>query len=364
MKFLLVSPFTSISGSAIRFWNIAQQLHERGHKVIYVERRPRGAPRPMLDGVTYLTTRVRRNLYLDILVSLVYNLTVLLRNLDCSVYYALKPAPNNCIPALLAKLLGKRIFLDIDDLDYGYLPNGLRQRVSRFFFEYFPHHFALVTCHTEKLKAHIIKYLNVKENKVFFLAQGLSGVFEQYRLEEKPGDVKKSIVYLATLGITSDLDDLLPMFVAVCEQHPNLRIKIIGDGVRREYFEDKMTQLGIARNVLFLGRIEHGLIPAVLADTWIGLNYMRPSYVNQCRAVLKIREYLAVGLQVVCNDCGDASLFREHAFVEPDIAHMESRINEILTQGPQVNVEGRRFLEEHFTRGRIVDGFLGRIEVR
>ncbi len=53
-KFLLVSPFTSVSGSAVRFWNIAQNLQNRGYDVVYVERRPKDAPAPPLENIRHL----------------------------------------------------------------------------------------------------------------------------------------------------------------------------------------------------------------------------------------------------------------------------------------------------------------------
>ncbi|MBD3391342.1 MAG: glycosyltransferase [Chitinivibrionales bacterium] len=348
MKFLLISPFTSISGSAVRFWNIAQHIRRQGHTVVYVERRPAGAPAPRLEGVVYRTSPALNNLALDMIVSLAFNMLVFLRHIDCGVYYALKPAPNNCFPALFARLLFKRTVLDIDDLDFGYLKPGIGRWLSRYFFHHLPRAFHLVTCHTPRLKEYVTANIGVPGNKVLFLTQGLSDVFVPCDPARKPEDITKSIVYLATLGITSDFDDLLVMFERLCRAHDDLHIKVIGDGVRRKYFEDRIAELGISGNVHFLGRIDHHLIPVVMAHNWIGLNYMRPTITNNCRAILKLREYLAVGLQVVCNDAGDAYLFKDHVYVEQTIDDMERRTLDLLGRGLRVNLEGRRFIEEHF----------------
>jgi len=361
MKFLLVSPFTSISGSAVRFWNIAQNLQRRGHMVVYVERRPKGAPPAQLEGILYLTTPKLNNLALDMLLSLLFNSAVLIRHHDFDIYYALKPAPNNCIPALIAKLMRKTVILDIDDLDYGYLDEGLMRRISRYFFHHLPRSFALVTCHTERLRLYIINQIGIPEHKVHFLTQCVSDIFLVRNPVERPPDIPKSIVYCATLGITSDFDDILPMFVRLCSHHRDLSIKILGDGVRRQFFEDQAERLGIGRNAHFLGRIDHKLIPVVIEHNWIGLNYMRPTITNNCRAILKLREYLAAGLQVVCNDAGDAYIFRQYVHVEPTIEAMERRTLELLDKGMSINVEGRRFIEEFFRWDTSVNALLERI---
>jgi glycosyltransferase involved in cell wall biosynthesis len=361
VKFLLVSPFTSISGSAVRFWNIAQSLQRAGHDVVYVERRPKNAPPAQLEGVQYLSTPTFMNLVFDIIVSLIFNICVLIRHHDCDVFYALKPAPNNCIPAMLARLFGATIILDIDDLDFGYLDEGIMRNISSFFYHQFPRRFALVTCHTEKLRLYIIQRIGIPEYRTYFLTQCVSDIFLARSPSQRPATIGKSIVYLATLGITSDFDDILPMFVHLCKKHKDLSIKILGDGVRRPYFEKLVESLEIGFNVHFLGRIDHKLIPVVIAHNWIGLNYMRPTITNNCRAILKLREYLAAGLQVVCNDAGDAYIFKNHVYVEPTIEAMETRTMELLDKGMSVNYEGRRFIEDYFRWDKSITALLERI---
>lgn len=354
MKILLVSPFTSASGSAVRFWNIAQQLRDRGHGIVYVERAPKGAPRPSFNEITYYQTPTLGNIFLDIAYSLVHNLAILIRHIDLNVYYALKPAPNNCLPAMVAKACGKRICLDVDDLDYGYFPPGIKQRISRFFFDMFPRCFDIVTYHTDQLGQYLIKAGAVPKNRLLSLPQGLSEVFERYDIDRKPKRLPRTLLYCATLGITSDLGKLLPAFASLCRAYPDLNIRIVGDGVRRKAFQDSVTELGIARNVHFLGRISHSDLPATMAANWIGINYLEPTFTNSCRAILKIREYLAVGLQVVCNHGGETALFEDFVHVEESIDAMTSRLLILLRQQPEVNRTGRAFVVDTFRWSRLM----------
>jgi glycosyltransferase involved in cell wall biosynthesis len=356
-KLLLVSPFTSQSGSVIRFWNIALRFKARGYTVVYIDRGSRsGRHLYKVDGIVYRPGRTVSPLFLDILFSTLYNLFMLLRHFDCSLYYALKPAPNNCIPALVAKLLGKKVLLDIDDLDYAYLPHGPKQTISRLFFRLFPRFFPLVTCHTPRLLAYCRENLHIPEQRLHFLGQGVSAEFLRIKGNDRP-PLKKSILYVATLGITSDFEDLIPMLDRIRSAHTDATITVAGDGIRRAAFEKTIQDRGMNGTVTFIGQVDHDKLPEIMTAHYIGINYMRPGLVNDCRAILKIREYLACGLQVVCNESGDADLFREVAFVEKDIGDMERRLVDLLSRPGERNRAGRNFIENHFSWDAIVDDF-------
>jgi glycosyltransferase involved in cell wall biosynthesis len=359
MKYLLVSPFTNVSGSAIRFWNIANHLVMQGHTVVYVERKPKNAPTAHLSGVKYYSTPVLNFLYVDILFSFVHNLSILFRNLDCDVYYALKPSPNNGVPALIAKLLRKKIILDVDDLDWGYFKKGIKRTISKMVFTRLPKHFDLITYHTKKLGTYLFDTCAVPEKKLHFLAQGISDAFVNYDLAHAPMHKKHTIVYCATLGITSDLGDILPVFRTLLIQFPQLHISIIGDGVRRAAFEKQAQEFPSKDRIVFLGRVEHSALPAIIAQHTIGVNYMRTGLTNNCRAVFKIREYLSLGLAVVCNDVGDVQQFAEHIYIEQTIGAMESRLTTLLNNPLTHNKAGRDFILKNY---RWEDGVAGLCE--
>lgn len=362
MKILLVSPFTSQSGSAIRFWNIAIGLRAAGLDVVYSDRAGRGsAPLYRKAGITYCPSPRVPSLVLDILVSTVYSIVLLLRNLDASLYYALKPAPNNCCAALLARFLGKKIILDIDDLDYEYLRPGLKRSLSKFSFALFPRFFPLITCHTPNLRSYCTHSLGISEDRLYFLAQGVSQEFLQMRVPQSGAAPEKSILYVATLGITSDFGDLLPALKSVAASHPDARTTVVGDGIRRKEFEGQARAFGLQEKVVFTGLIPHERLPALMARHRIGLNYMRSTFVNNCRAILKIREYLACGLQVVCNRSGDADLFSEFIFVEPDLDGIERRLKSLLSSAPEAKAGGRRFIEREYSWESITSGLVAHL---
>lgn len=364
MKFLLISPFTSVSGSAIRFWHIAQHLQWQGNQVVYVERHPRGAPPPMLLNVRYHSTPQYTNLYLDIAISTLHNIYVLISNLDCQVVYALKPAPNNFLPSMLARLLGKLVLLDVDDLDWGYYEPGLKRSVSKFFFDVFPRISHLVTFHTPALQSYLVEQMGVDPSKTYFLKQGVSDAFFSFENTSIRAKREKSIIYMATLGITSDFADLIPVFIYVCSKCPSVSISVVGDGVRKESFMEMVCVAGCGDNFNFLGRIPHNQMPQVIASHCIGVNYLRPSLTNGCRAVLKLREYLSMSLHVVCNSVGDAYAFHKHIHMEDDLRVMGERIVEILKKRPVPNSAGREFVLREFGWKRIMSDFAEELRIK
>jgi glycosyltransferase involved in cell wall biosynthesis len=358
MKLLLVSPFTSQSGSAIRFWNIALQFRDCGYEVVYIDRsNSTGKPLFRAEGIRYCPSRTFSPLVADILYSTLFTTFMLFRHADCRLYYALKPAPNNCIPALIARLLGKKILLDIDDLDYEYLQPGFKKKIARLFFHFFPRIFPLVTCHTPNLLSFCKKELRLSDDRLFFLAQGVSQEFLNISINDH-APLKKSLLYVATLGISSEFDDLLPLLARICTAHADAAITVVGDGTRRASFEEKAKKLGMGGSISFVGQVPHEKLPEIMTAHYIGINYMRPTPVNECRAILKIREYLACGLQVVCNACGDARLFADVAFVEPNLRSMEERLADLLSRPCEKNTRGRAFIEQRFSWKQIMDDFI------
>jgi glycosyltransferase involved in cell wall biosynthesis len=290
--------------------------------------------------------------------SSLFNLLVFLRHRDCTLLYTLKPAPNNGIVSLLASLLKKRLVLDIDDLDYAYFPEGgIKNRVYRFFFDYLAKRFPLITYHTPHLRKYLVEKLNIDEEKLYYLPQGVTESFLRINARSVQR-VQRSIIYVATLGITSDFEDCIPMLINICKDLPNTAIHIVGDGVQRKKFQSRISSIHLEQQIIFTGRIKHDKVPDFVAQHQIGINYMRKTPANDCRAILKVREYLACGLQVVCNNCGDVELFKDVMYIERDIDSMEKRIRTLLKSPFKMNEKGVTLMEEQYRWNGIMSDFI------
>jgi glycosyltransferase involved in cell wall biosynthesis len=253
-------------------------------------------------------------------------------------------------------MFGKKILLDIDDLDYAYWRPSLKRSFAKWYFDAFTKIFPLVTYHTPNLKKYIVDTIGVPESKTYYLAQGVSDNF--LSVDTLSTRIPKSIIYVATLGITSEFDKLIPMLATVCKENPDTRISIVGDGVRRHEFELLVKKFAIDKNVNFEGVIPHKELPSYICQYQIGLNYMERSEVNDCRAILKLREYCACGLQIVCNISGDSELFREFIYEEKGIDDIGNRINNLISTHVSRNDKGHLFVIENYSWKIIITDFL------
>ena len=319
VKILMLNALTEQSGSGVRFWSIARELSQEGHSLCFLERSIAKHGRLEKGRIRYLSTVETGFLWLDILRATWLNL---LHGLAFRPEYvfALKPMPNTCVPSLLIKKICRsKVIVDIDDLDFEYYPKGFRRQLVRFFFKLFPRHFDVVTTHNRYLKDIIIDAFDISPEKIYFLPQGVeSQKFLQAQQDngyrEKLG-IKandKVIVYCASLGITSDFQHVLPMLVDFLRSTDDAKILVIGDGVQRQDFVNKVKAQGLQKRLIFAGYIPHSDMPGVLKLAKVGINYMTPTKANQCRASIKVREYLAAGLNVVCNPVGETEIFTDY----------------------------------------------------
>jgi glycosyltransferase involved in cell wall biosynthesis len=74
---------------------------------------------------------------------------------------------------------------------------------------------------------------------------------------------------------------------------------IVGDGPRRRAVEERAEQLGVADRVTITGWVPYEQVPVLLASAHVGLDTAPATEVNNGSTMVKIREYLVVGLPVV-----------------------------------------------------------------
>jgi glycosyltransferase involved in cell wall biosynthesis len=366
VKILMLNGLTEQSGSGVRFWSIARELARAGYSLCFLERSVEKNGRVNTGGIKYRPTLDTGLLWLDILRATLFNL---LHGLAFRPEYvfALKPMPNTCVPSLLIRKICKcKVIVDIDDLDFEYYPNGFRRRLVRFFFKLFPPHFDVVTTHNSYLRDIIIDTLEISPEKIYFLPQGVESqkflqAQQDYSYREKLG-IKandKVIVYCASLGITSDFQHVLPMLVNFQRSCDDVKILVIGDGSRRQDFVNKVKAQGLQERIIFTGYIPHSDMPGVLKLAEVGINYMTPIKANQCRASIKVREYLAAGLNVVCNPVGEAEIFKDHVTFCTSLEEFPEAIREALAVKDQDRVRAaQEFVAAEYSWPPIVEDFL------
>jgi glycosyltransferase involved in cell wall biosynthesis len=285
--------------------------------------------------------------------------------------FALKPMPNTCLPTLFIKKICKcKVIVDIDDLDFEYYPHGLRRELVRLFFRLFPRHFDVITTHNRYLKDFITDELEISPEKIYFLPQGIetrqfleAQPDQRYRVKWGINPSDKVIVYCASLGITSDFQHVLPMLVDFLRSSADVKILVIGDGTRRQYFTNKVKAYGLQERIIFTGYVRHGDMPSILKLAQVGINYMAPTWANQCRASIKIREYLAAGLTVVCNAVGEAEVFKDYVTLCSTIEEFPAAmVQALIRQNLDSSRRGQEFVTRTFSWSPLVEGLVEYLE--
>ena len=370
MKILMLNALTERSGSGVRFWSISKELARQGYSLFFLERSIDKNGRSGKSDFQYRSIVDTGMLWVDILRATLLNLHqgFLFRP---HWVFALKPMPNTCLPALFLKYIFKgKIIVDIDDLDFEYYPRGPRRHLVRFFLKVFPRYFDVITTHNNHLRNFLIDELGISSERVYFLPQGIeteqfvsADPDQRYQTKWKLNSDDNVVVYSASLGITSDFQYILPMLVDLLSRRDDVKVLVIGDGVRRQYFIKEVEAYGLQERMIFAGYIPHADMPGVLKLAKVGINYLAPTRANQCRASIKVREYLAAGLKVVCNPVGDAETFKDYVTLCPRIEEFPAAIIRALGEkNPENAREAQKFVERNFSWPHLVEDLLSQLE--
>lgn len=364
-KILMLNSLTNESGGGVQFWSIAEELAGLGGEILFLERALSKSKGRKRNGIRYGAIRDTGLLGLDILRATAMNLWHGLL-FKPEYVFVLKPMPNTCIPALLLKAIFKStVILDVDDLDFAYYSDPFKQGLVRSWFSWFPQYFDLITTPSAHLKNYILENLHIPPERVYFLAQGIESERflqarpnEFYRKKYGIDSSDRLVVYSASLGITSDFEAILPMLIELLRSSQELRILVTGDGVRREYFSSQVEACGLQNRIIFTGYIPHTDMPGVLKLARVGINYMAPTEVNKYRASIKVREYLAAGLNVVCNPVGDAELFKDYVTLCSHIEEFPNAIRKALDEKDLDKIrEAQGFVKRNYSWPGLVKDF-------
>jgi glycosyltransferase involved in cell wall biosynthesis len=365
---LFLSSLTTDSGSGVRFWNMARAVADAGWPVTFLERRPHALPERRHPGIEYRSTPDSSGSAAGLVRSVVRSLRAgrrLAEERPWRAVYALKPMPNAVLPALRARLRGARIVLDVDDLDFEYYPPGPQRALVRRWFRDWPCRFDAVSFHVEPLREYLLAESGVPAERLRRIPQGVDlDVFAAPAapLPEEIAEFARkhaTIVYMASLGITSDFGDVLPWLARILSRHPGWGLLVLGHGVHLARFREQAAALGAAGRIRFAGYVAHAEVPAILRACRAGFHYLRPAGANRYRAIMKIREYLAAGLPVVANPSADAGDFRD--FIE--LAEGEDAVDRALAaalagERAERTAAGRRFVEERLAWPRLAPEIL------
>lgn len=123
-----------------------------------------------------------------------------------------------------------------------------------------------------------------------------------------------TLIYIGKLSMMWGLDLVIKAMPKLGQTIPDVRLLIAGDGPAEASLKALCQELGVAKQVSFLGRLAYQELPATLAKADVGIATSRPD--NDFRKYatpLKLIEYMAAGLPVIASRVGQTEVAMQQA---------------------------------------------------
>ena len=275
---------------------------------------------------------------------------------DAHILIGVKPFPNITIPLLLAKLLRKkRIVVDVDDADYLYF-KGFPAKLIEWAQKSLPRFFDLVTYHTSLLRDLIIDQFGVKPESLYLLDQGVD--LSQFYPREKRSE-KNMLFYTGHLNVASELKYILKAVKMVQEQR-GVHLIVAGGGPEEATFRKMADKMNV--DAKFTGRLSAREVAEKCAISEVCLVYHRETTANAYRCSMKIRECLAMGKKIVCNDYGDLKQFEKFTYqARGDINDFAEKILDVIDGGDSREIQGHNFIKNRYDWDTIGERFYNKL---
>jgi glycosyltransferase involved in cell wall biosynthesis len=220
---------------------------------------------------------------------------------------------------LIARLRGRGVLVDWDDLDAGLQGGPGRAFLARLCEGIGPRVVHAITTHSLPI-AERARRLG---RPVFLVPQGFDpDLFRpdpvsrrEARVRLGLSETERAIGHLCTLthGGTLDLDVVFEAWAAVPD--PSVRFVLIGGGPLEAAVRRRANSLGLGPRILWTGLLPQAEVAATLNALDAGVIFMSDRPGNLERVSFKVIEYLATGLPVVGRVVGEtARLFGAHLF--------------------------------------------------
>ena len=360
MNILFINVMEERHGSTYRARRLASLLMVK-HKVCYLESNCNDKngvfPSEIKNGNRVISIPQTGSLSGFIMASIKRSLLCLREDFDLVFLQKAWPLTLPCL--IIAKLRGKRVIVDCDDLDSLWFKSSLRKRLTSLTEKLMPRWADLTTTHNQYLKRYI---KDEGGTEAVIVPQGVdTELFDPVQfdpLQEKRSlnlEGKKVYAFLGsfTYGSARDLHTILNTMQQIIKRHSNAILLIIGGGgpLEKEYM-DLISTLGISNHVIITGRVPHSQVPRYLAASDTGLIFMSDDLANETRVSLKLLEYLSMNLQVVGRLAGESrDTLGEYCFLcQPTTEAMADMVLDVSQKNLKKG-SARRFIKEHYDWG-------------
>lgn len=343
-KILFVNVLQSRHGSTYRSRNLSNLL-SRNNCVYYVE------PNYQNHG----TLAIRQKDTSVGLLSSVLKYLLLAAKMDFDILYLQKPWLITLPSLAIAKIRGKKVVIDFDDLDSQWQRTWFKKKMTAFGERVMPRYADILTTHNYYLQQHL---QSLYKKRIFFVPQGVdTTLFDPSRFdsayERKKLNLtgKKVFCFLGsfTIGSSKDLHYILKAYSQVSRRLHNCFFIIIGgDGPLESYYRNLIKELNL-KDVLITGKLEQIEVARYLSVADYGLIYMEDNIENRFRFSFKVLEYLSMHITVIGHLVGATKdIFGKYCYLcDPGIDSFAQKIVHV-TENNLRKADARDFLVKNY----------------
>lgn len=114
-------------------------------------------------------------------------------------------------------------------------------------------------------------------------------------------DGRHWIVYSGSISYRNGVDLIVKALSLLEEEFPLLRLRIVGNGPATESVRGLAKELGVADRVEFAGFVTNDEVPSLVSGAAAGISSQRDDSFGSFVFSVKVAEYIALGLPVVCS---------------------------------------------------------------
>ena len=296
MKILLINSLDKRYGSTYRFRKFYEFLKVAPFNPIYIESN-------CDSSIGFINVKQNDNLCGYLKGTLKRAILTVKLDYDILVIQKFIPITLPCI--FIAKLRGKKVVVDWDDIDTALQSNIFRKILTRICEKWGPKFADIITTHSRYIQNIAV---NKFKKRAEIINQGVDfSLFDPVKcnkdeISEKYGTKDKIVLgYLCTLteGGSRDIDVILKSFSHIIKKRKDLILLIVGGGPKEQEIKRMIDDLDISGSVVVTGLLAQQDVPKIINIFDLSLVYMREDEGNRGRVSFKVLESLAMNKPVV-----------------------------------------------------------------
>ncbi|KAE9635588.1 glycosyltransferase [Defluviitalea raffinosedens] len=224
--------------------------------------------------------------------------------------YIVAESPWGGIVALMLKLFRKSSVVIYEDMDYYpgfYTKSKIRNIIVNMFEKIVMRHSDLIITVGQELRT-LRRTYTKKEIKV--IPNGVKFNTFYNGIKHKP-EHDLTMIYMGKLDDWAGVDLPIKAMPQLIKIIPNIKYLIIGEGPSEKKLKEMAKQLGVEKNVEFLGLKSYEELPYYLSKADIGIATFQPIPLMKYAFTLKVVEYGAAGLPVIATRIGETKRYIE-----------------------------------------------------